>query len=439
VTTQAPPSPGGTQRPASRPSWPALLVHRMLCLLQADFRRLPGPLVIASVLTGAAVLFSVRQHPPLELAIAVPLSVLATAPLGVVRRFPGPVIATVLFANLGFLLFARLSWPAVAIACWLAALGISPLLLPCRQAVAVLVLTELVTIVAYVHIVPGRAPWDATVTEAVTALAAWGTGELLRAQRKSAADRAAAAEQLHSLAERDAIARERASIARELHDVVAHHVSMIAVRAATAPYAIAGIPPPGQAAFGEIAEEARIALNELRVVLGVLRAPGGQVEAAPQPRITDVAELARRMAGTGAEIELSTAGCPRPLPGSVELCGYRIVQEALTNAGRHAPGQAVRVELAYTSEALLVTVRNDGGTGTSGGAASGGAAGGAAGTAQAGRAGGGGYHAGFGLTGLRERVAMLGGTFEAGPDAAAGFRVSALLPAASDTTAGRPG
>lgn len=436
MTTHAPPPPGGTQRgPASRLSWPALLVHRVLCLLQADVRRLPGPLGIAAVLTGATLLFSVRQHPPLNPAIAVPLGVLATAPLGVVRRFPGPAIAAVLLANLGYLLFARLSWPALAIACWLIALGISPLLLPYRQAVAVLVLTELVTLAAYASIVSGRGPWDATVTEAVTALAAWGAGELLRAQHKSAADRAAVAEQLHGLAERDAIARERAFIARELHDVVAHHVSMIAVRAATAPYAIAGIPPPGQAAFGEIAEEARIALNELRVVLGVLRAPDGRAETAPQPRITDVAELARRMASTGTEIELSTAGSPRPLPGSVEVCGYRIVQEGLTNAGRHAPGRAVRVELAYTSEALRVTVRNDGGTGAGGGAGSD-LAGGAARGAQT---GGDGCRAGFGLTGLRERVAMLGGTFEAGPDAAAGFRVSALLPAASDATAGRPG
>jgi signal transduction histidine kinase len=204
-------------------------------------------------------------------------------------------------------------------------------------------------------------------------------------------------------------ARERASIARELHDVVAHHVSMIAVRAATAPYAITDLPGPGREAFGEIAEEARNALTELRVVLGVLRAPGGGSETAPQPRLTDLDCLLGRMERAGMDVAMNVTGQPRPLPASVELCCYRIVQEALTNAGRHAAGAVVRVELGYEEAALSVRVSNGRGSPVPGAIRSA-------------------APSGYGLTGLRERAETLGGELRAGPHAD-GFEVSALLPA----------
>ncbi len=204
-------------------------------------------------------------------------------------------------------------------------------------------------------------------------------------------------------------ARERASIARELHDVVAHHVSMIAVRAATAPYAITELPHPGRAAFAEIAEEARTALTELRVVLGVLRAPGGGSETAPQPRLVDLDDLLSRAARAGMDVAMTVTGPRRPLPASVELCCYRLVQEALTNAGRHAPGSAIRVELGYGRAALSVRVSNGCGSPPSG----------------PGRPAG---PSGYGLTGLRERVEMLRGELRAGPAGDGGFAVTALLP-----------
>jgi len=233
---------------------------------------------------------------------------------------------------------------------------------------------------------------------------------MLRTRRQSAAERAESAERLRYLSERDAVARERASIARELHDVVAHHVSMIAVRAATAPYAVPGLTEPGQHAFAEIAEEARSALTELRVVLGVLRAPGGGgSEAAPQPRIADLDGLVSRVAGTGTSATMTVSGPVRQLPGSVELCCYRIVQEALTNARRHAPGSEVTIGLCYTAAGISVLVANGAPNRR------------AEVPADARR--------GYGLPGLRERVAMLRGEFEARPDDRGGFVVSAMLPA----------
>ena len=321
--------------------------------------------------------------------------------------------------------------------------------------------------------VPGSVsvtPWDATIAEALAVIAAWGAGEMLRSRRQSAAERAEAGEHLRRLSERDAIARERASMARELHDVVAHHVSMIAVRAATAPYAIDGLPPPGRAAFDEIADEARTALTELRIVLGVLRGPDGKPEEAPQPRIAGVGDLVGRMTSAGTDVRMTTTGQPRPLPASVELCGYRIVQEALTNAGGMPPaaGSGWNSPTAMTrfTSRSVTTVRATGldrqadaaGDGANHGAGVGrdGPAGRREGASrreappragpllrrqpprsQPSRPAAGPAGPGFGLAGLRERVAMLGGQFEAGPDEAGGFGVSALLPAAPDGSGAR--
>src|SRR5258708_5656918 len=184
---------------------------------------------------------------------------------------------------------------------------------------------------------------------------------------------------------------------------------MIAVRAATAPYAITDLPDPGRAAFSEIADEARTALTELRVVLGVLRAPEGGSETAPQPRLADLDGLLSRMTRAGMDVTMTVTGLPGALPASVELCCYRIVQEALTNAGRHAPGSTIRVQLGYQSNAVSVRVRNCRGGPPSG----------------PGRTG---QPAGYGLTGLRERVETLRGEFQAGPDGRGGVSVTAPPP-----------
>jgi signal transduction histidine kinase len=383
-------------------------VERALSVLLADFRRPRGPVIIAVLLAGSALL-ALPQHWS-ELGPALPLVALAgTAPVALLRRYPAVAISVLLAAGAAFMIFARLAWPVPAIVGWLLALAACPQVLSRRGAVRALAAAELTVLTAAG--VPGASPWDATLAEGLAVIAAWGAGELLRARRQAAADQAATAAQLRDVSEREVLARERAAIARELHDVVAHHVSMIAVRAGTAPYAIDGLPGPGAAAFGEIAQQARTALTELRVVLGVLRDPGHAPEAAPQPGLADMPGLLTRARGAGTAVTSVQTGIIRPLPGSLELCGYRVVQEAVTNAGRHAPGSQVRVTLDYQRAALAVTVHN--------------AAAAPAGPVPRDPLPG----AGFGLTGLRERVAMLGGQLTAGPDGAGGFTVRAVLPA----------
>jgi signal transduction histidine kinase len=420
TSSSAPPAAG--QATASRTSWPGAVVERVMSALAADFRRPTGPIVIAVILVIATLFMRGSAPGVLSGTPVLVLSILATAPVAVIRRFPATSIGLMLGASAVFVYFGRLSWPVPAIVGWLVALVACPVLLSKRAAIWAFLATELVVLFAAQSFAPRNTPWDATLAEALAVVAAWGAGEMLRSRRQSVATQAAAAQQVKVLSQRDMLARERASIARELHDVVAHHVSMIAVRAGTAPYAIPGLPEPGQEAFAEIAREARTALTELRVVLGVLRDPARASEATPQPRLGDIEALLERVRGAGTDVSWSVTGKARALPASVELCGYRVVQEAVTNAGRHAPGSQVTVTMAYEPDGLAVTVANTARAGS-----------GAAGSDPPGAdrsAPDAGPGTGFGLVGLRERVAMVGGQITTGPSAGGGFEVWALLPGA---------
>jgi signal transduction histidine kinase len=206
---------------------------------------------------------------------------------------------------------------------------------------------------------------------------------------------------------------ERARIARELHDVVAHHISMISVQAETARLTTPGMPALGAQRLSEIGNTARAGLTEMRRLLGVLRedARTEVAERQPQPGLGQLNELideARETSGAGTRLIVS--GSPVTLDPGVELAAYRIIQEALTNARRHAPGVAVDVELRYTPEALRLRIR-DNGPGPS--PATG----------------------GHGLTGMRERAAAVGGTLRVGPAAVGGFMVEATLPSTTGETA----
>jgi signal transduction histidine kinase len=199
---------------------------------------------------------------------------------------------------------------------------------------------------------------------------------------------------------------ERARIARELHDVVAHHISMIAVQAETARLTTPGLPRLGAQRFTEIGDSARAGLTEMRRLLGVLREdtnPADPADLRPQPglgQLVDLLDEARATSGAGTRLIVS--GPPAPLAPGVELAVYRIVQEALTNARRHAPGAAVDVELRYTATALRLRIRDNG-----------------PGPANP---------AGHGLAGMRERAAAVGGTLRSGQEAVGGFLVEATLP-----------
>jgi signal transduction histidine kinase len=399
------------QEPAT--SWPGRLVERALAALSADYRRPTGPLIVAVILAITALVPMREAQGPIIGLPLVLLSLGATLPVAVIRKWPGAAIACILVANSLFILADRLSWPVAAMAGWIIALAACPLLLGRSAAVWALSASEGVVLLASLQRNFSPTPWDATMAEALAVVAAWGTGELILVRRQSAAERAQAAERMRSLNERDALARERAAIARELHDVVAHQLSMIAVRAGTTPYAAPAMPPQYRDVFEEIARDARTALAELRVVLGVLRDPGALSAATPQPGIADVQQLLDRVRGTGVTVDLQVRGPSRPLPASADLCAFRIVQEAVTNAGRHAPGSAIRVDIRYQPADLEIAVRN------------GPPAVWPQATARETSS------PGFGLIGLRERVGLLGGSFESGSDGLGGFAVTATLPAGS--------
>ncbi|MGP3975272.1 sensor histidine kinase [Streptomyces sp. 8N114] len=229
-----------------------------------------------------------------------------------------------------------------------------------------------------------------------------------------------------ALAERSkrTVLEERTTIARELHDVVAHHMSVIAIQAEAAPYRVESTPPELAASFTLIRENALAALAELRRVVGIIRiADYGTQDApdAPQPTLDVLDELLANVREAGLPVDKAViTGARRELPQGVELSAYRIIQEALSNALRHSPGSATRVELSYVPGGLEVRVVN----------------GPADPDAVRRVTAGGARHSdgsGHGITGMRERVAMLEGEMTAGPLQDGGYEVAVFLPAPSVT------
>jgi signal transduction histidine kinase len=249
------------------------------------------------------------------------------------------------------------------------------------------------------------------VTAIFVAAASVFAGLIIRSRRGSR-EQLEVAERRHE-GER-ALLQERQRIARELHDVVAHHMSVIAIQAEAAPYKVADPPKELTESFAEIRASALSGLSELRRVLGVLR--NDQPDTAPQPGLDDLDGLLESARNGGVTVTVGVSGSPRPLPEGVDLSAYRIVQEALSNAMRHAPGSAVRVMLHYGEAALHIEIRNAGSvTGAQ-----------IAGTRHNGA--GLGRDGGHGIIGMRERAAMLGGHLRAGPTGDGEFLVTAALP-----------
>ncbi|MCX5388097.1 sensor histidine kinase [Streptomyces sp. NBC_00083] len=225
------------------------------------------------------------------------------------------------------------------------------------------------------------------------------------------AERQVSAEKSVTAVERDrrTVLEERTNIARELHDVVAHHMSVVAIQAEAAPYRVENPPPELAQAFATIRENAVAALTELRRVLGVVRAEDYEAPDAPQPTLADLDGLLGNVREAGLPVEKVVTGAVRELPQGVELSAYRIIQEALSNTLRHAPGSGARVEIGYVLGGLGLRIVN--------GRA----------TAEPGPSQG----SGHGLTGMAERVAMLGGVMTAERTAEGGYEVTVFLPVAA--------
>ncbi|MFE7411715.1 sensor histidine kinase [Streptomyces laurentii] len=209
------------------------------------------------------------------------------------------------------------------------------------------------------------------------------------------------------------VLEERTTIARELHDVVAHHMSVVAIQAEAAPYRVDNPPPELEAAFVTIRENAVAALSELRRILGVVRAEDYEAPDAPQPTLADLDDLIANVREAGLEVTRTVTGARRALPQGVELSAYRIVQEALSNVLRHAPGAAATVEVSYVLGGLGLRIANGPARGLTKPSPS---------TAGA----------GHGITGMRERVAMLGGEMTAGEpdDGDGGYEIAVFVPVA---------
>ncbi|MFD7404274.1 histidine kinase [Streptomyces sp. NPDC059866] len=246
---------------------------------------------------------------------------------------------------------------------------------------------------------------------------AWVLGDSIRTRRAYFAqleERAARLEKEREAQAKVAVAAERARIARELHDVVAHNVSVMVVQADGAAYVLDAAPDQAKKALETISSTGRQALAEMRRLLGVLRTGEHQEsgEYVPQPDVEQIEDLVEQCRGAGLPVDFRIEGTPRPLPSGVELTAYRIVQEALTNTRKHGgPNAGASVRLVYFDDGLGLLVEDDG-----------------KGAPHELYEEGGADGRGHGLIGMRERVGMVGGTLDAGPRPGGGFRISALLP-----------
>ncbi|KIF76002.1 histidine kinase [Streptomyces sp. 150FB] len=256
-----------------------------------------------------------------------------------------------------------------------------------------------------------------TVVLSVPFVLAWVLGDSMRTRRAyfdQLEERASRLEKEREAQAKVAVAAERARIARELHDVVAHNVSVMVVQADGAAYVLDAAPDQAKQALETISSTGRQALAEMRRLLGVLRTGDAREsgEYVPQPDVQQIEDLVEQVRKTGTTVDFKIEGTARPLPSGVELTAYRIVQEALTNSRKHGgPDVGTSVRLVYFDDGLGLLVEDDGRGATHEMYEDGGADG-----------------RGHGLIGMRERVGMVGGTLDAGPRPGGGFRISALLP-----------
>jgi signal transduction histidine kinase len=368
-------------------------------------RRLP-PLVLDAALAAVVALVSVasivvddRNEPDVRLTgLGIVLLVVQLVPLVWRRRAPLAVAVVVTGAAVVYGV-AELPDPAIMFA---PALALYTVAAYRPQPVSVAVAAGGAVAGTVALIVAADADVADVAVNYVVGITSWAVGLTVRGQREHTARVEA---QRADDAQR-AATEERIRIARELHDVVAHHLSVIVVQAEAAQEVLATRPEQAGEAMDTVADTARGALGELRRVLGVLRS---DATLAPAPDLAAVDELVASVRQAGLDVEVRTEGDARPLSGVVSLAAYRVVQESLTNVLRHAAARRAEVALAYGDDALVVTVSDDGrGPGDGAAAAAG----------------------GHGLAGMRERVAVLGGRLDAGPRAGGGFAVRARLPLA---------
>jgi signal transduction histidine kinase len=334
-----------------------------------------GPvLVLQPIYLG----WALRHHPG-----AIPVTLLATLPLGFRRRYPLGVLAVV---AAGTLIIAASYDSNVPPALWVA-VGTVAAVLPRRTSLV----ATFATLAAFWVVMPLNGQTRELLGTTISVLAVWLIGETVRTRRVFVAA------ELEDRAKR-AAADEQARIARELHDVLAHNVSVMVVQAAAARDVFDAQPQRAREALRAIEETGRSALTELRQLLAGVRA-----EFEPQPGLVGLGPLVEGLRAAGLPVEVHVDGDLGDLPAGLDLSAYRIVQEALTNTLKHANASAAEVRITRTPNAVDLEVLDDGATTPS-------------------------PNGGHGLIGMRERAGLVGGRVEAGPRPGGGFRVHATLP-----------
>ena len=366
-------------------------------------------LFLTFISLGSVIFAGTAHHPrtiaPLD-AILVPIT---TLPIAARRYRPLTVLAITVSAETVLLLFSsRAQVPfGVGVALYTVASRCARPVAARAAAWVALPITVGVIVNDWSH--PGQ-----VIPKLALFAITWLVGDNLRTRRAYLAELEARAARLEREREEQATRatlEERARIARELHDVIAHNVSVMVVQASAGEDVFDSDPGRAREALAAVASTGRDALNELRRLLGVIR-PGEEEEPsfAPQPGVGRLDELIEQVSDTGLAVEVSVDGKVRELPEGISLCVYRIIQEALTNTLKHAAATRAQVNLRYGADELTVRVTDDG-----------------RGITEAGANGSAG---GQGLIGMRERVALFGGELQAGPSADGGYCVSARLPVA---------
>lgn len=267
-------------------------------------------------------------------------------------------------------------------------------------------------------VVAGRVlfEWASWLDTGTLALVAWAgmavaAGDAVRNRRayvSAVEERARRAEQTREEEAQRRVMAERLRIARDLHDVLAHHIAVINVQAGVAAHVLDGRPDQARQALAHIRQASRSALGELRTTVGLLRQAGDPAAPTePTPGLDRLGDLVESFGTAGLRVEVTTSGVPRPLTAPVDLAAYRLVQEALTNVHKHAGVSEARIMIDYTESALAVEITDQG-------------------TATEQRNGG------HGILGMRERVAVVGGTLDVGLRPTGGYRVHATLPLPED-------
>ena len=369
-----------------------------------------------------ASVFVVGSTPPaygIPMWVAYGLALASTLPAAVRRYWPLPVLGVLLAGSVAALAIGTGKDPSVVVAF---VLYLVALRYPRRTSAAVLAGVLALTAAGVVaggwalaqNQVSGVA--SGLVSSAVVVIAGWVIGAAVRQQRAYTAGLAERRAQEQLAEARRAVIEERLRIARELHDVVAHSLSLMAVQAGVGSYVAGSDPDEAARALSSIEATSRGALREMRRLVGVLRDgdPTGP-DLAPAHGLADLGQLITGTADAGVQVQLEVRGIQRPVPAGVDLAAYRIVQEALTNVVKHAQTTASRVVVTYEDDALSVEITDDG-----------------RGAPAAVTAPG----TGHGIAGMAERASLYGGEFHAGPLPGQGFRVAARLPL--DSAAGEP-